>query len=254
MDKTLTLAVCSFLVPEVSQVIASGDYPDVNLVSFPASCTANHGSSTLFEKIIADAKLKDSDLIILGSTCFSTSNSINENSRVRLISLKQCFEIFINSDSIFHFISKGYYIASNGWLKSYNQHISNWGFEKDMARTFFNESMKGILFLDTKIPGDYKPNLEALSEYMNLSYEVLPIGLTFCKMYIDSIVLKWRIENERKSLNKRISFATKQSADYSVIFNQLETLVNLTDEKKIINVGMELINILFAPSFIKYKI
>ena len=112
--------------------------------------------------------------------------------------------------------------------------------------------MKKIVFLDTKIPGDYLPNLNALSEYMNLPYEILPVGLSNCKMYIDSLVLNWRNETERKTLNTRISKIAKQSADYSVIFSQLETLVNLTDEKEIINTGFILINILFAPASAQY--
>lgn len=253
LKSSLTLAVCNFLVPEVAEVIKNGDYPDVKLVSYPAGCNANTISTEAINKMTSRAISSGSDLIILSSSCYKQPDlSQNISSNTKVISLDQCFEPLINSDTIFHFISKGYYIASNGWLKSYDQHIKNWGFEKETAGKFFNESMYKILFLDTKIPGDYLPNLKALSEYMNLPYEIIPIGLTYCKMYIDSLVLQWRNKVERKTQNQKISSVAKKSADYSVIFNQLEKLVSITDENKIIAIGFELANILFAPSDGKY--
>ncbi|MBN2348078.1 MAG: HAMP domain-containing histidine kinase, partial [Bacteroidales bacterium] len=50
----------------------------------------------------------------------------------------------------------------------------------------------------------------------------------------------------------KLSVKSKQTADYSIIFNQLEILVNLTDEKQIIQVGFDLLNSLYAPSHIVF--
>ncbi len=253
MQKKLTIATCNFLIPEVAEVIKAGEYPDIKLVGFPASCTANSLTKSTFERIIAKTDSENNNLIILSSTCNSLSNRPEQlGSNGRIINLKQCFEVVINHEILLHYISKGYYVVTNGWLRSYNQHIKSWGFDKNTAKKFFNESMSGILFLDTKIPGDYLPKLEALSEYMQLPYEILPIGLTHCKMYIDTLVLNWRNETERKDLNKRISKVVKQSADYSVIFSQLESIFNLTNEHEIITSGFNLLNILFAPSNLCY--
>ena len=253
MRKKLTISACNFLSPEIAEVIGSGGYPDVNIIGFPANCTANSLTKSTFDKIIAKADSEGNDLIILSSTCNSLVNSPEQlNSRCKIITLKQCFEVIINHDMLLHYISKGYYIVTNGWLRSYDYHIKNWGFDKNTAKKFFNESMSGILFLDTKISGDYLPKLKALSNYMQLPYEILPIGLSYCKMYIDSLVLNWRNETERKDLNKRISKVAKHSADYSVIFSQLESIFNLTNEDEIISSGFNLLNILFAPSIITY--
>ena len=130
MQKTLTFAVCKFLVPELVQVIKQGDYPDVNLVSFPASCSAGAVNFTFFNKLIDEAKSKNSDLIILSSSCNPFPVSQKFDSNVKLIILKQCFEILLNSETVFHFIAKRYYIASNGWLRLLEQHKKKLGFRK----------------------------------------------------------------------------------------------------------------------------
>ena len=254
MNKKLTLSACNFLMPEIAQVIKNGDYPEVQLISYPVNCSSNALNSAVVSEI-SSKSVPDSDIIVIGSFCHSPQNSeIKGNKNVRVVQLEQCFELILNPETIYHFVKQGYYIVTNGWLRTYKRNIHDWGFDKASARSFFQESMKSILLLDTKIPGDYMPNLLALSDYMGLPYEIVPVGLSHCKKYIDSMVLNWRNENEQKSLSDKLSVINKQSADHKLIFNQLESLVRLTNEKEITQIGVELINILFAPSKIVYKI
>lgn len=254
MNEKLVLSACNFLIPEIAQVIKKGDYPEVQLISYPVNCSSNALNSSVVSDI-ASKSVSSTDIIVIGSFCHSPQKSEIKNSKdVRVVQLEQCFELILNPETIYHFVKQGYYIVSNGWLRTYERNIHDWGFDKASARSFFQESMKSILLLDTKIPGDYMPNLLALSEYMGLPYEIMPVGLSHCKKYIDSVVLNWRNENEQKKLSHKLSVISKQSADYKVIFNQLETLVLLTNENEIIQIAFELINILFAPSEIVYTL
>lgn len=253
MNEKLVIAACNFLIPEIAQVIKNGDYPEVQLISYPVNCSSNALNSSVVSEI-ASKSVSASDIILIGSFCHSPQNSeIQSTKDVKVVQLEQCFELILNPETIYHFVKQGYYIVTNGWLRTYERNIHDWGFDKASARSFFQESMKSILLLDTKIPGDYMPNLLALSEYMGLPYEIIPVGLTHCKKYIDSVVLNWRTGHEHIKLSNKISAISKQSADYKVIFNQLETLVLLTKETEIIQIAFELINILFAPSTIVYK-
>ncbi|MDO8951044.1 MAG: DUF1638 domain-containing protein, partial [Draconibacterium sp.] len=254
MNEKLVISACNFLIPEIAQVIKNGDYPEVQLISYPVNCTSNALNSAKVSEI-ASKSVSASDIIVIGSFCHSPQNSkIQSNKDVKVIQLEQCFELVLNPETIYHFVQQGYYIVTNGWLRTYERNIHDWGFDKASARSFFKESMKSILLLDTKIPGDYMPNLLALSEYMGLPFEIIPVGLSHCKKYIDSVVLNWRNEHEQIKLSDKLSVISKQSADYKVIFNQLETLVLLTNETEITQIAFELINILFAPSKIVYKL
>ncbi|MBN2486534.1 MAG: DUF1638 domain-containing protein [Bacteroidales bacterium] len=253
MDEKLTLSACNFLIPEIAQVIKNGNYPEVQLISYPANCASNSLNLAVVNEI-SSKSVSGSDIIVFGSFCHVPQKSeIAGLKNVQVVQLEQCFELIINPETIYHFVKQGYYIVTNGWLKTCERNIRAWGFDKTSGRLFFQESMKSILLLDTKIPGDYMPNLLALSDYMGLPYEIFPTGLSHCKKYIDSVVLNWRNDNEQKKLSAKLSAISKQSADYQLIFNQLETLVSLTSEKEITKIGVELIHVLFAPSEIVYK-
>ena len=253
MERKLTFAVCSFIYPEVSEVIKNGDYPDVNLIQYPASCSGNYASLEIIDGIIKNNINKSSEIVVLKNSCIPVSNQLSLNGKINYISLEQCFEPFLCVETITHFIKKGYYLVTSGWLKKIEEHKKNWGFSDiKAARTFFQESMKKILFLDTLIPGEYQKKLENLAEYMGLDYQVLPIGTSHCKMYVDSLIFEWRNENEKKLLNQNIARITQRTADYSVLFRHLETLVSITDEKKIIELAMQLSIILFSPKKVGY--
>ncbi len=254
MKKKLLLSVCNFLIPEIAQVIKNGNYPEVQLDSYQANCSSKALNQIAIPKIAAKS-VTNSDIIVIGSYCYS-NNYIEKQSinKLNVMQLAQCFEIILNLETVYYFMNQGNYIVTNGWLKSYKKNIQKWGFDKVTAKSFFHESLKSILLLDTKIPGDYMPNLIALSEYMGLPYQIIPVGLSHCKKYIDTVVLNWRNENEKKELTAKLSTISKQSADHQLIFNQLETLVLLTNETEIIQIAFQLINILFAPTKIVYKL
>lgn len=252
MDRKLTLLVCNFIAPEIAEVLKNGNYPDVELVRYPASCNAPVNTQQSIKRIVSGIDEKSNDIVILSSNCLPDSFPELKASHIKLIALKQCFEPFLNSELVFHFIRKGYYLATNGWLKSYKQHIKNWGFCKNTAPGFFKESMEKLVLLDTQIPGDYSTELDAILEYMQLPNEIIPIGLDHCKNYIDSIVSNWRYDIEQAYLKRRLAAASKQSADYLVVLSQLSKLVNLRDENEVVGVGFDIIKILFAPQACKF--
>jgi PAS domain S-box-containing protein len=254
MEAKLCFYICNSLVPEVSHLLQVGNHPDVEVKSFPAVCIG----CTLTDERIMDMVSSEIDhfakIIVIVSSCRGNMNAthINHN-KIEIIQLEQCFEILFNLPSIYHFIKQGNYIVSNGWLRNYNHHIREWGFDGQSAKQFFGESMQKILLLETGLPGNYHQNLEALSEYMGLKYDILPIGNSHLQKFIESLIFIWRSENERSKLNERIAKITRESADYTLIFHHLQRLIDHTDEEVIVNDIFALIDLLFAPEQIIYQ-
>lgn len=249
----LCIIICNSLAPEVSFILQGGNYPEVTLKSFPAACVGCTLTDQRIEQIIGDKPYQYSKIVVIVSSCRekkSLSNSRLKN--VEIIHLEQCFEILFPLNTIYHFISQGNYLISNGWLRKYQQHVREWGFDNDSARKFFGESIRKIVLIETGLPGDYRPNLEALSAYMGVSYEILPVGISHLQRYLDSVILGWRYENEHKIQNTRIANFARESADYSLVFNHLKNLIVHTDEKYIVEEIRNLLNLLFAPEQIVY--
>lgn len=253
MESKLILSVCNYLIPEVAQVITKDAYPDVHLMGFPANC--NSGSIS-FEKVSAMAlksEFRGSDIVLIGGTCHNQDFYGKGFDHIDKVHLGQCFEIFCNHEIIQQYTSKGYYLVSNGWLKTTDQHIKNWGFDAETAKIFFGESLKGVLLLDTQITTDYLADLKKISDYMGLPYEIISVGLSHCKLYFESLIFNWRNKKSEEVFIKEISEITKKNADFSMVYSTLEDLIKLTKERDIVNVGFDLINVLFAPSKIRFK-
>lgn len=87
---------------------------------------------------------------------------------------------------------------------------------------------------------------------MGLPSEILPVGLSYCKLFVDSIIYKWREEKERKSLNEKLALASSRTADYSLVFNMLLNIGEMNEEEGIVEKTFHILNVFFAPYNIKY--
>jgi len=254
MESKLCIYFCSTLLPEVSHLIQKGNYPDVTLKGYPAHCTTGYVSNEMVLDMVSKNLNSFSKIIVVTSACRGNKN-INQNihSKIEIIQLEQCFEIFCSLPTIYHHIKQGNHLVTNGWLKNYKHHIREWGFDEASAKTFFGESIQKILLLETGLPGDYRSELEAISKYMGVPHDVLPVGNSHLQLFIDRLIFKWRAEEERTSLNNRIASITRESADYSVLFSQLKKLIDLTDESLIEKEIANLLDILFMPQEICFQ-
>lgn len=254
MESKLCIYFCSTLLPEVSHLIQKGNYPDVTLKGYPAHCTTGYVSNEMVLDMVSKNLNSFSKMIVVTSACRGNKN-INQNihSKIEIIQLEQCFEIFCSLPTIYHHIKQGNHLVTNGWLKNYKHHIREWGFDEASAKTFFGESIQKILLLETGLPGDYRSELEAISKYMGVPHDVLPVGNSHLQLFIDRLIFKWRAEEERTSLNNRIAGITRESADYSVLFSQLKKLIDLTDESLIEKEIANLLDILFMPQQICFQ-
>ncbi len=251
--KRLCIIICNSLAPEISHILQNGDYPEVRFKSFPAVCVGCTMTDQRISKIIGDNPDQYSKIVVILSSCRGKKNFMNTHLKnLEIIHLEQCFEIIFPLPTIYHCINQGNYLVSNGWLRNYNHKIREWGFDAASAKSFFGESIRKILLLETGLPGDYQTNLTALSEYMGVPYDILPIGTSHLKSFLDTIILDWKNEAERKMQNSRIAKLARESADYSLIFNHLKNLIDHTDEQIIIREITSLLQLLLVPERLVY--
>jgi two-component system, sensor histidine kinase and response regulator len=252
-DKQLYISACDYLLPEISFIVQQLDNPTVKVLGFHAGCTTKSINLEKVFKVLSETNKQSASVILFTSSCHIRGlNDFINFPHLNIIQLKQCFNLFLNPELIDYYLQQGSYLVTNGWLRHYEKHIKNWGFDEISAKSFFKESLKKIVLLDTKIPGDLMKELKALSDFMGLPYEILPTGLSFCENYITKLVAEWLAENERTTTNHKLAAVSKKYTDYYVVFKHLDTLIQLVDETQIIKVIFELIYILFAPENISY--
>jgi len=172
MKQKLCIYICNALVPELDQLLASGNYPDVIVKSFEAVCLGYTLTNEKIAEIVSDSD-RFSKVIVVAGTCRGNKNLEQYTSnKVEVVQLEQCLEILFPIRTICHFTKQGYFLVSNGWLRNYKRHIREWGIDNQSAKEFFGGSLKKIMLLETGLSGDYQNNLQALSDYMGLHFEV----------------------------------------------------------------------------------
>jgi len=254
MTDKLCIMVCSSFYPEVKKVIDSGNYPDVIIKGYNSSCISSFSGHDLIDNAVEKNASQFPKVVFIGSSCIvgKDKNNIGDD-KIQYYQLSQCFELILNRSTIEHLITNGNYLISNGWLKEYEKHIKEWGFDSDTAKKYFRESVKKLMLLETGISEDYLIPLRKISDYMGISYEIMPVGLSHCKLFLDSIIFQWREDNERKALNEKIAAATSRTADYALAFNELKNLGDLVEEEEIVQKLFSLLNLFFAPLNIIYE-
>jgi len=254
MQRQLAIFACSHLMPELSHIFKKGSYPDVKLLGYPAHCLIAANDNHYLIDAIAKKKKSFANIIVITSSCSGKVSLKKESAKnLEIIHLDQCQELFLNKETLHYFIQQGCYVITNGWLRTYEEHIRDWGFDAPMAKAFFNESMKKILLLDTGIPGNYHHDLASLAEYMGLPYDVLPIGLSHAGMFFKGLVAEWRADQIHSTMSDKVAILARERADYLIIVNQLRVLVDLKQETQIVREVFSLLTILFAPGAICYR-
>ncbi len=253
LEKRLCLFVCSNYADDVRYVLQQEQHQNVEVVDIDLNCTGPLLNLENLKSQFAVCQKKFDKVIVFGSSCLANMG-IHEIPEldIEYVSLNQCFEMLLPPKLVEHFLQDRNYLVSSGWFDNFEENIANWGFEPKMAKSFFSEVAQNILFLETEKPFEREDLLVELSRYMGLPYEKIDIGSDYLRQKINAKVNKWKIEREREILRIELSKASRTSADYLLVFNQIESFLGLTDEESLLENVFVFFDMLYAPDNIVY--
>lgn len=249
MTGKLRLLACKHFLPELEVVLRSGAFSDVEISAFAPVCLNPQRVSNVIGSF---SNLADSDqpAIALMGGCFMNyqHNLLKLPSNYQVRQFEQCFNMLAPQSLIDDFTRSGAYLLTPGWLSSWRGHLKIWGFDQENARLFFHESADHLLLLDTGVDPLSREHLEAMAGYLDMPYQVLPIGLDHFRMTITQIVLEWRYQKIYKDAER----AKKKTADYMMSIDLLTELVSAFSEQEVITKIMDLFSMLCASQNIVF--
>ena len=249
-DSRVCILICSNFKPEARSILESEGLEDVTLKTFPA----HHPCKVLARDELIDLTSGDYRRIhVLGATCISGFGGMDEiPDNITIHGTEQCFELFAGRELVDQLVREGAYLVTPGWLADWRNHIINWGFDRKVAREFFKESTSKIVLLDTGVDERATGNLEAFAEYVEMPYERIPVGLDMLRLLFSNIALEDQLDRERAEYLDSLSLASRQSADYGMLFDLISNLVEINSEESVIEKIFDLYSMLFAPSEQQY--
>jgi len=227
MTAKLGLAVCQNLAAEVQTVLASAQLDDVWLVAFPGAC----GRLPLdWEELAAVLPPPDrcGRVHVWGSACIAGLPDLPARlAHCRVEKMEQCFYLVAQRELVDHYLKTGACLITPGWLARWPQHIQRWDCDRETARSFLGESVKRLLLLDTGVDPAAAAHLRDFAAFVDLPFEMLPIGLDFLRSRLTNLAQAWRLEQQ----------AQQARADTAAIARQAEVIEQATESIVLTDLG-----------------
>jgi len=253
MANKLCIIACENHKDEVDAVIKSEGLDDVMVLAFPAHCGhPQMGWNDLWE-IIHPFEKEYSRIYLIGGCCITGIEEAPEApDSLRFHKMDQCFHLFTNKNIVDSYLKKGSYLLSPGWVKHWQRHVDEWGFDREAAQAFFKESINRLVFLDTGIYVNSSDHLQEFANFVNLPFEIVPVGLDFFRLFLMKLILEWRVEEEKNKPDANLSKANRQLADHFMVAALIADMTKVMTEKKAVENIIELFIMLCAPARLVY--
>jgi hypothetical protein len=190
--KTLKLIVCRMLMRETEAAVAAEGFADVVVESYASDC-GHTGRHEPYRKLEAELRLGEGDAIHIAGSCVSPKERMAP-SNGRISGAESCFNLFAEAQVIDGLLKEGCYLLTPGWLKSWRARLSDWGFDKETARSFFAESASSLALLDTGVDSGSAADLAEFAEYIDRPSRSIGVGLERYRSLLKAIVQGWRLE------------------------------------------------------------
>lgn len=260
----IKILVCENFSGDAAAAINTGNFADVSIIPFKASCIRLTLSWNQIRNLIdtatdlssgKDSAVRVTDLYVIiscGSCSYKLGSPPQDLPFITVHRMPHCFYLIENCRLIDSYISERAYLISPGWLINWQSHIDSLGFCRESAREFFHESAELLMLLDTGILDQSKELLSEFSDFIDLPYKIVPVGLEHLRLTLSEIVLTKRLEQEKIEIRNITAEYNQKMADYLTIMDILSVIGSFMEESEAIEKIFDLFNILFAPEQILY--
>jgi two-component system phosphate regulon sensor histidine kinase PhoR len=219
MKNNLGIVICENFTEEFKYIITNSTIENIMVFPFSPKCKyeKNEINNSLIQSIKKCEETCSKIIIIGGNCCTNLRKLIHIKENWKIYALERCFDLFTNKDIISHFVTENLYLVTPGILKNS---------QKNSDALNFIKSNKKIRLLDT---GIYEGSLEKLKElavYVNRPYDSFFVGLDFFRMFIEKIILEWKLECEKNKTIPPLEISTYKK------YEELKTSKKFIEKKK----------------------
>jgi signal transduction histidine kinase len=247
---TLCIFGCQNFHLEIQACLADAAWPDVVSRAFPARCGRPPVS---WDELRALLPEDCSDVVVLGRACLGALGAPPPDfPATRVLVQEQCFHLVAGTTMVAEVISARGYLITPGWLQHWQQHIADLGFTSDSAGSFFRDFANHLVLLDTGIDNKAADRLAALQAALGLPAQRIGVGLDHMRLFVNRLVLEWRLGQSQSLLKQRTREHARELADHTTAMDLLARMTKSRTEAEVIGAIEDLFRMLFAPAVWHY--
>ncbi|MBN7577089.1 sensor histidine kinase [Clostridium beijerinckii] len=221
MKTNLGIVICENFIEEIEFAVKTYNIKNVMIIPFASTCSkaTNKKNQCLIEAInLCEERCNKTFIIIEDNCCCSNlEDLINNKEKCTLYKMEHCLNLFINKDVVNNLLNTNSYVITSGWLKN---------MDKDNTSVILDRKPNKLLLLDTGIYEDSIKEIQMLANNLNLPYDSFFVGLDFFHMFIEKIILDWKLELKNKKKISNIKFLREEK------YKKLKDTYKLIEKKK----------------------
>ena len=256
MITSIRIITCPTYTRETAAVMPDlvSQFGPVRLSTIPQLCEGRGGTNVpdLMNDVSFDA---EEQTHVLGGRCLNELGSqVAGRPDVFVHMQDQCFYWYLNPEIVDMYLAQGAYLFSPFWLTVWKSRFRTWGFDQALAREFFQDTSRKLVFLDTMVLPDALPLAREVASYLDMPLEILPVGTHYFQLNLVELLLTGRsvgTHGERCS-REEMAELQRKTADYAAV---LDLLGRLNQSEGVIETAVNILDIfsmLFAPEHLLY--
>ena len=250
--KDLYVFVCENFLPEFTKAAEEEGFSDLQIRPFPCMCMVKSCISqteTCFQESVREGH----DIAVICGDFCEALTVLPDTEYCRVYKTKFCSN-HLSQDSVLDYIvqKKGYIIGS-GWLKTWQEHLSDQGFDQQSARLFYREICNELVLFDAVSDPDIDKELKNLSEFLGIPAFIVTTDLEKTKYLLRAIVYEWRLAKLDVQQNESFLRMQSRTAEYSAVLDLLGKLATYTNKRSAIEKIKEIFTIIMGAQEFLYR-
>lgn len=248
----LYILTCRNFYHEVSAWAAERQLADVSVEPFEAACLRPTADQEGLRRAVA-ARLHAGDQVALvGGRCLAPLADLAEGERALLCTATSCAELVGGRQLVEAHTAAGAFVTTPGWLADWTALVGREGLDRPAVRELLGRDVHRIVLFDTGIYPESERHLAAFAEFCGLAADSVPVGLDLLHQRLERLWLRWRLVAQREQALADSAQASRQSADYAMLFDLISALAGITTEAEVVEKIFEVFALLCAPSRMVY--
>jgi PAS domain S-box-containing protein len=249
----LALVACESLEPELAAWAAGLDPArcEVELVSFAPHCGRPPLAWDDLAQLLPEPQ-RFGRVIVLGSCCLQQLElPPDAPGNLVLERMSSCFSLLCSDYCIVTYQQQGAYLVSSGWLARWEERLQQQGLDAALAPEIFAASVRGIVHLDTGVLADARQRLARCAEFLDQSFQSVPVGLELLGLRLGRLIDSWQAELQQDA-RRQLAAARQKGSDYAMALDLLKLIMQTTGSEAVAQEILQLYFTMFAAGELAY--
>ncbi len=185
--RKINLFVCDNFAQDYMKAVENEALKHVAIKAFPSMCENKSKKSDALKLLQESAQSDSEGLILCGKSCCILER-IPKFADIRVRTSELCFNHLATDEQIQKILEQGGYIIGIGWLNDWENHIQEAGFNQEIAKQFYTEFCRELVFFDGGYDLTVEEKLNGLSEFLSIPYNRIPFKLESIQSVLNDII------------------------------------------------------------------